>query len=222
MPVEILPEKSWPARFPGRERPAAAPAEGADMRLTTKTDRLTARYIPPGAVLVMEHDDGSACYHFERAGKLYAIGYTGTAGRPTFHYSFRDADRRWEYCARWRDGITASHARKATERATKAAWTNPLVVGALLATSWGYDQTNVNFYAVTKVSGRRVWLREVAQDSESTGSMSANVWPRMPIECVGPETWHVAQPSGEGAIVKVGHHYASPIRGGVYHSSSYA
>lgn len=36
-------------------------------------------------------------------------------------------------------------------------------VGDIFEMSWGYDQTNVNFFQVTRVSSKGVFVREVAQ-----------------------------------------------------------
>lgn len=39
-------------------------------------------------------------------------------------------------------------------------------VGRIFNTSWGYDQTNVEFYEVVRESKASVWLREVGQYAE--------------------------------------------------------
>jgi hypothetical protein len=45
---------------------------------------------------------------------------------------------------------------------------NKLVVGDILNTCWGYDQTNREFFEVIEVSGQYVTVREIAQASETT------------------------------------------------------
>lgn len=51
-----------------------------------------------------------------------------------------------------------------------------LEVGTVLVSTWGYDQTNVDFYRVTKVTAKSVWLVPVAQKFvESTGWLSEMV-----------------------------------------------
>lgn len=42
---------------------------------------------------------------------------------------------------------------------------NPCKVGDLFCMSWGYDQTNVNYFQVTRVSDKGVWVREVGAKS---------------------------------------------------------
>jgi hypothetical protein len=53
-----------------------------------------------------------------------------------------------------------------------------LKVGDVVRSSWGYDQTNVNHYQITKLIGKRtVEVRELAEHEESTGDMSGRVAP---------------------------------------------
>lgn len=51
--------------------------------------------------------------------------------------------------------------------------------GAIFCHSWGYDQTNVDYYQVVKRSGTRVYLRPIAASSVagSEGFMSDSVVP---------------------------------------------
>ncbi|GEM49630.1 hypothetical protein [Deinococcus cellulosilyticus] len=42
---------------------------------------------------------------------------------------------------------------------------------------WGYDQTNVDFVQVVKVTRRRVWVRPIDQQEVKHGSMTAEVLP---------------------------------------------
>jgi len=47
-----------------------------------------------------------------------------------------------------------------------------LVVGDVLVNSWGYEQTNVDYYQVTALVGKQsVEIRAIAKQSEETGSM---------------------------------------------------
>jgi hypothetical protein len=192
----------------------------------SKDRRLAARWAPKGAVKIASKLDHSVvyCYQTTRAdGKTVygALAYWGTSGKPTWHISFRTEDQRREAVTEFFQNISSHLERKGKQRADKAAWINPLKVGDLLYTSWGYDQTNVEFYAVTRVSGKRVWIREIAGDSESTGYMQEKCWPKLPITFVGEETMHLAQP-GDPVSVKIDHHYAWLEQGRTHHSSSYA
>jgi archaellum component FlaF (FlaF/FlaG flagellin family) len=41
-------------------------------------------------------------------------------------------------------------------------------VGQIYYNSWGYDQTNVNFYMITSVKGQKIEFVEIAQNAEFT------------------------------------------------------
>ena len=45
-----------------------------------------------------------------------------------------------------------------------------LTVGAILSASWGYDQTNVNFYMVTRTTPTSVYVVEVEKLLTDTGA----------------------------------------------------
>ncbi len=51
-------------------------------------------------------------------------------------------------------------------------------VGDVIYNSWGYEQTNIEFYQVIEVLGKKIRVRELKQKiHECTGSMSASVIP---------------------------------------------
>ena len=55
---------------------------------------------------------------------------------------------------------------------------HPFEVGDIMYDSWGYEQTNIDFYQVVKTSDKSVWLRPIAGEQVSqTGPFSANVKP---------------------------------------------
>lgn len=52
-------------------------------------------------------------------------------------------------------------------------------VGDVWYSSWGYDQTNIDFYQITKVSGQWVTLQKlIAESSPEEGCMTAKKWPK--------------------------------------------
>ncbi|MES2201167.1 MAG: hypothetical protein V4498_02840 [candidate division FCPU426 bacterium] len=59
----------------------------------------------------------------------------------------------------------AGAAKRAEELKTvKAGFTNPYKVGDILVASWGYDQTNIDFYQVTGLTAKGVKFRELCQN----------------------------------------------------------
>lgn len=51
-------------------------------------------------------------------------------------------------------------------------------VGQVLYSSWGYDQTNVDFYQVVRVSASSVWVVPMSKECQAAGFMSAHVVPK--------------------------------------------
>jgi hypothetical protein len=53
-------------------------------------------------------------------------------------------------------------------------------VGDILYDSWGYDQTNIDFYQVTRITGQSVWIRPIGGqpvESEGYGGMAGRIKP---------------------------------------------
>jgi hypothetical protein len=187
------------------------------VRTTNAAERLAARYIPKTAVCILEHSNGSAWYSYELNGKLLGIGFWGTSAKAHSHYSYRTEDQRNQAIEQFKQSVERSLALKTTQKAAIAATPNPYKVGDIVNTSWGYDQTNVDFFIITRVSAGCVWVRPVVQDFEATGFMCGQCWPKMPIEMVGDETRQVVR----GGRFSINGHGASLTTGDKY-SSSYA
>lgn len=55
---------------------------------------------------------------------------------------------------------------------------NVIKAGSIFASSWGYDQTNVNFYQVLRVRGTKtVEVKEIRATERSTGDLTAIATP---------------------------------------------
>ena len=137
------------------------------------------RFIPKDATPVDNQGTDADIYFYQTlGGKLAAIGYHGKSGRPDFHYIFRSPESRAKHVADYLAGRKASAKMKAEAKAARSG-PHTLTPGAILRMSWGYDQTNVDFYEVTDVRGpHTVVLRELAQDQTETGFMQGRCSPR--------------------------------------------
>lgn len=106
-----------------------------------------------------------------------AIGFVGRGARPVFKYRFKTVEEREKWITGWLEAKRVSYAEKIAARAKRNA-PHTLKVGDILKSIWGYEQTNVDFYEVVKVTARSVWIKEIQQESVSTGSMIGNCTPR--------------------------------------------
>lgn len=110
-----------------------------------------------------------------------------------------------------REAVQGRHiARRDAKRQARAEFENPYKVGDFLYSSWGYDQTNREFYQVLEVRPTALLIQEVAQNRERTGYDSGTCSP-IRDRFVKPAQWVTLQIDGLG-----GHSVPSPIHGGLY------
>lgn len=139
-------------------------------------------YIPTGYTKVSQKDGDGVVYINQSASPLsgamryYAIGFHGRAQKPDFNYSFKTSKSRDEYVRKF---FETRKSRMDYKKSRKVTADNPhgLKVGDILASSWGYDQTNVDFRQVVGLVGKStVLLKSIASVvHEATGPMSASV-----------------------------------------------
>lgn len=106
-------------------------------------------------------NDGSSYYTSEHGTSFYLMAFRGRALRPAMNYRFRSAAAR--------DGHIAGFVENLRERAThekRERTPHTLTTGQILYTSWGYDQTNVEFYEVVAVRGAVVDIRRLGEESK--------------------------------------------------------
>lgn len=87
-------------------------------------------------------------------------------------------------------------------------------VGTILVTSWGYDQTNVDFYEITAVKGSTAKLRQIAGRCAESVARGSNYVVAAPGVFIGAETTHRIGKSYDGSLsIKVDDRHASVWNG---------
>ena len=132
------------------------------------TTALTTREETIGGLRIVREDSEKACYV-----KIWA----GRQLHPSY-FSFRSPESRERYIAdriaAWAYVQDAKAARQAARKAFDAH--SVFSVGDILSASWGYDQTQVEFYEVTGLTRQTITIQEIGQRTvKSTGSMSEMV-----------------------------------------------
>lgn len=135
----------------------------------------TQRYIPEGYNLVINDTDLAVQVYFKDftndAGKQLICGlcFVGRAVKPTWQYRFRDAAQRDAEVAKTFEWVKRRADHKAAKKAELASIKHDVKVGDIFKSSWGYDQTNIDFYEVIAVTGKSVTVSEICQQSEGNG-----------------------------------------------------
>ena len=82
--------------------------------------------------------------------------------------------------------INEEAAEQAKLKAAKTNFKSSFSEGSILTGSWGYDQTNVEFYEVLSVKGMSVVLQEIGQSIEEDGFCSGRTMPNTNIRKGSP------------------------------------
>jgi hypothetical protein len=132
-------------------------------------------YIPAQACRVADKLSSAVAYlATNAAGKPVAIVFQGRRQKPDWHYRFANAAAREARVRSFFELVRANEGARERRRSEP----HKLTVGDVLRSSWGYDQTNVDFYQVTALIGSTmVEIRELAQDVEATDSMRGRCVP---------------------------------------------
>jgi hypothetical protein len=114
---------------------------------------------------LLAKDLTSVVYLYRSNTGFCAIGYRGRSMKPAFNFRYPSYDARALAVSKWM--INQSNA--VEKRASK---TRALFVGDVLKASWGYEQTNINYYKVTALVGKTmVEIVEVAKKMIETDMM---------------------------------------------------
>lgn len=124
-------------------------------------------YIPPKARKFADRQSTAVLYAYERDGKLLLMGFSGKRQKPDFHFHYgTSAERREAKGREFFASVRRSEAFRMEQREKRKAQGHELKVGSILRCSWGYDQTNIDYFEVTRLIGAKmVEIREIEQDS---------------------------------------------------------
>jgi len=135
----------------------------------------TSRWFPKGSIKITRADAPSAVvYYYQQRGKFFAMGFQGNRNKHDFHYGFSSMTRCEAHVKGFFDGVAGSLKFKAEQKAKKIeaqASGQRLQVGDVLSYSWGYDQTNVEFYQVVSRKERTVKIMAIKSTFDASGDM---------------------------------------------------
>lgn len=126
-----------------------------------------------GRLRIIAKDLSCVVYFYENGlGEPCAVGYHGRAKKPSFQYRYKSEENRANRVAEWMKLI---QERTTTRRVREPRALN---VGDVLMSMWGYDQTNIDYYMVTKRIGTAtVEIVEIGKIQKETEWMQGKVIP---------------------------------------------
>ena len=136
---------------------------------------------------------------YELNGKRIIEGkcYTNKSFNPRWYYRFKDLEHFNKIC---NDTIKINQEREQSKQKYKEERTKPhtLKVGDILYCSWGYDQTNVDYFRVSEIIGKRkIKIVGLGTNAESDGihdkatpqEGGGNYWTRKQYYCEIDKKW---------------------------------
>lgn len=134
------------------------------------------RCIPSFYTLLLKHEELGIEVWGSTDGKPAAIAFGGKRCKADWHFSFKDTEARQRRIDDLVEGYAQAKARKAERRAERNQ-PHDVKVGDIFQSSWGYEQTNIDYYQVTRVMGAMVEVREISRQSEQTEWLQGNCVP---------------------------------------------
>ncbi len=99
--------------------------------------------------------------------------YKGKKAKPYIWYVYQNEKQRkptYEYYKKQAEQEFELDNRRKTEN-------HNYKVGDIIYNSWGYEQTNIDFYQVVKTTKKTITIQRIAQKTNETGFMSGNTEP---------------------------------------------
>ena len=143
--------------------------------------RNTERYIPEGYELAWNDEDLNIQVYYKEVPYPAAICFVGKAIKPTWHYRFKSAEQRMAEVTKTFNNVHNRLEAKNAAKVSKAVAlaNHGVAVGDVFRCSWGYDQTNIDYYEVIAVTGKTATICEIGCLSETTGFLQGNSVPQL-------------------------------------------
>ena len=122
-------------------------------------------YAPKGVAPITREGIDAVAYAYDKGTGPIATMFVGKQAKPAEHVLYRTAERRDEAIERFFEARAKAQAfkeqRKAEAKARRDAAKESVKVGDIFYASWGYDQTNVQFFQVVEKKGVTCKLQEI-------------------------------------------------------------
>ncbi|MFL6285719.1 MAG: hypothetical protein ACJ74Q_21485 [Pyrinomonadaceae bacterium] len=122
-------------------------------------------FIPKGSIKLTPKGVEAVVYIYESAGRPCALVFVGKQNKPALHTQYRSTERREQHVREYIESRRKVEEYKAERNAQRRGFQHSYKVGDVLHYSWGYEQTNCEFYQVTATTPGTVTMREIAQDA---------------------------------------------------------
>lgn len=146
---------------------------------------------------------GAEAYFYQQRGKFAVAAFNSRSKKPIFHFLYHTEADCIEVITTFFLDERNKKADRHLRRLERSNYVNQLVVGDILYTSWGYDQTNVDYYQITRVLNKKIGVRPIRGEYFQVTYMSGDSVP-VPNQFIDEE-FIVRTCSSTNAMIE-GHH----------------
>jgi len=200
-PLELIAALEDLLDYAQTERPSR---ELIASELTELSERVAARFVMPRSSYLPEEVRGKdpivpegtdlAIWTWEGQGNFYGICFVAKQSKPLWHYRFRSEAAREAEIKKTIESRKKSLEYKNQKVLERKNFKHTMKEGDILYSSWGYDQTNVEFYQVVAVGDATVKIREIGSKVVKSDS-SADYVSAVPNNFQGPAMTKRVSPS---------------------------
>lgn len=128
-------------------------------------------FIPKGALCVRDKGSSAVAYVFDNAKGSPAVKvFSGKRAKPDGFYRFASEAAREAYVKRYFVSVQQIEGAKIQRRKERNAFRHSYKVGDIFRASWGYDQTNIDYYEIVALVGECfAKVRKIGALSEDQG-----------------------------------------------------
>ena len=179
-------------------------------KMTAEAANQARNLINKGFIKVtLKNCDAVVYYGINEDGSVSARGYVGASIKAKFFNLYTSLNAAAKLIAKWQAELQKDFSFKQDLKKARKEFKHTLVEGDILKAIWGYDQTNVDYYQVTRVvGGASVEIRKICKVREETGYMSGTCAPA-PGEFISEP---MIRRVGNGNCVRVDCATASPAK----------
>jgi len=135
-------------------------------------------YVPDSYVRYERPDLPEGCEVYYDPNQLCAIAFSGRRSKPDWHYRFQSEARLQAKVTAWASGLQ-EHAARLLARKAERTRPHDVKVGDIFRSSWGYDQTNIDFFECVGLKGsRQVLIRPIAAESMESAYLQGQCVPK--------------------------------------------
>jgi hypothetical protein len=121
--------------------------------------------VPKGSIRIKPRGINAEIYLSQSARGYIAMAFSGNRGQYDFYGIYNTIEKRDAQLARYLDDLKKTAEARAKRNAERNGYRHDYKEGEILHYSWGYEQTQCEFYQVIATTEKTITLRQIASQT---------------------------------------------------------